>query len=137
MYTVEAISTGARSAMNHIETPREREPIAGPFYLHPYGGIARDISVTREGFMRFFELEEQGILIAESWAGQGKLFDEFHEDGETMGYIGLLPGGEMTYSVTIIKNTLKDVNKLLEIAPYLWEGRQSARVREAIQNSAN
>lgn len=101
---------------------RGREPHASVFYQHPYGGIARDIFVTRDGFMRFFELDEFEMEIAEAFAGQGKVFDWMHDGwSETLGYINLHQGGRMEYLITIIQSAHSDVSRLLAIAPYLWK----------------
>lgn len=102
----------------------ERKPVASPFYAHPYGGIARDIHVTREGFMRFFELDEFDMQFAEAFAGQGqKMYDKLPDDWtEACGYIGLHPGGRMTYRIDFISKHPKRVSELLAIATYLWEG---------------
>ena len=100
-------SCTARSAMNHIVAPRPVEPAASDFYKHPYGGIARDIFVTREGFMRFFELSEDSMLIAESLAGRGKMYDDLTEEHEYFGYINLFPRGKLSYMITIIDRSVK------------------------------
>jgi hypothetical protein len=102
MYTITTMECTGPTNMNHIPIPPPPEPVATDFYRHPYGGIARDIFVTREGFMRFFELEELAIVIAESWAGQGKVFDSLTDDHEYFGYINLFPGGRLSYTITII-----------------------------------
>lgn len=136
-----------RSAMNHIVAPRPVEPAVSDFYRHPYGGIARDIFVTREGFMRFFNLREDSILIAESFAGQGKLYDTVSETHETMGYINLFPGGKMTYMVTIIDRSVKARYKFLERSAEkvakefvdVMKGAANATIsfRSALPHSAN
>lgn len=101
----------------------ERQPVASPFYCHPYGGIARDIYVTREGFIRFFELDEFDIAIAEAFAGQGqKMYDKLPDDWtEVCGYINLLPSGKMTYRIDFISRDPQRISELLAIAPYLWK----------------
>ena len=119
MYAVEAFSTTALSIMDREPFPHHQtEPIASEFYKHPYGGIARDISVTRDGFMRFFDVTEFDIKMAEAFAGQGKIYDTVEENHETLGYINLLPGGKMTYFVTIIDRTRraaeKHLNRMIE-----------------------
>ena len=81
--------------------PRERKPAASSFYNHPYGGIARDITVTREGFMRFWELDEYQMAQIESYHFNGKVCDVqpsyFYE------LLGYLDHGK--YSITIINRT--------------------------------
>lgn len=111
MYTIQTMNCTGQTNMNHIPLPPPAEPVASEFYKHPYGGIARDISVTREGFMRFFELEEQGMLIAESWAGQGKVFENFGDDHEYFGYINLFPGGRLSYTIVIIDRSSKAIKQ--------------------------
>jgi hypothetical protein len=66
--------TNARSAMDDLPAPREREPVAGPWFIHtvktPGGyiqlsGVAREIWVNEAGFRRFFEIPENKTL--EDW----------------------------------------------------------------------
>jgi hypothetical protein len=111
MYTIQTMNCTGPTNMNHVPLPPPSEPVASEFYKHPYGGIARDIFVTREGFMRFFELEELAIVIAESWAGQGKVFDSFTDDHEYFGYIHLFPGGRLSYTITIIDRSSKAIKQ--------------------------
>ena|SRR5688572_372359 len=102
MYTIQTMNCTGPTNMNHVPLPPPSEPVASEFYKHPYGGIARDISVSREGFMRFFQLDEQEMLIAESFAGHGKVFDTFANEHEYFGYINLFPGGRLSYIIVII-----------------------------------
>lgn len=99
----------------------QREVVAGPFYCHPYGGVARDIDVTKEGFARFFELDVDAMELASdpdsTWFG--KIIDQMNEWTECCGYRGR-KHGEITYSITIIEHGHSRVHDLLAIAPYLW-----------------
>lgn len=98
-----------------------REPVATPFYAHPYGGIARDISVSREGFMRFFEMDDYALSLGEAFAG-GKVVDQFpSNDYELVGYIGI-KRNQFTYDITVIHRSSQRISELLQIAPYLWQG---------------
>ena len=100
---------------------RDREPIAGPFYAHPYGGIARDISVSKEGFARFFEwsLAEVDFAMMCVQGHGGKVIDTFDDWSESLGYIDET-NGKRTYMITIINRDHSRVGELLKIAPYLW-----------------
>lgn len=101
-----------RTAMNHIVAPRPVEPVAGDFYKHPYGGIARDISVTRDGFMRFFELDEIGMKLVYHPDFYGKVLDRMFDEGEALGYRGHHHGIE-TWTITIIDHSTKAAQKHL------------------------
>lgn len=83
MYTIQAMNTTGPTAMNHIPAPREREPVATPFYSHPYGGVARDIFVSREGFARFFEIDPSELDWVEC---NLKTFDVIGTGFEILGY---------------------------------------------------
>lgn len=100
---------------------QDRGNVASPFYPHPYGGIGRDISVTREGFKRFFDIDEGHMCLAESF-GLGKVIDEMTDDWtECVGYVNSNP--QLTkYEITVIHKHGTRVSELLQIAPYLWEG---------------
>ena len=107
--------------MHEFIEPREREVVASPFYSHPYGGVARDIAVTREGFMRFFELDEHELSLGEGFPGV-KVYDTFHDDwAESYGCI-LMEPTRLIYRITVINRDHTRVGELLQIAPYLWEG---------------
>ena len=41
--------------LHHFWEDRHDRPVASDFYQHPYGGIGRDIWVSREAFARFFD----------------------------------------------------------------------------------
>lgn len=45
------------SLMHEFLEPREPMLVASEFYMHPYGGIARDVHVSPDGFNRFFGLK--------------------------------------------------------------------------------
>ena len=69
-------NTSARSAMDDLPAPREREPVAGPWFMYSVKtdagdvllkGIAREISVTEAGFRRFFEIEDDVDDISAWW----------------------------------------------------------------------
>lgn len=95
-----------RSAMNHIVAPRPVEPAVSDFYKHPYGGIARDIFVSYEGFLRFFE-QESFDLDAPIWNGfYGKVVDTVLDDHELLGYRGHHRGVD-TWMITIIDRSSK------------------------------
>jgi len=100
----------------------ERELIASPFYAHPYGGIARDIAVTKEGFARFFEwsLAEVDFAMMVVQGNGGKVIDTFDEWAESLGYI-VESDGKRTYMITIINRDHSRVSQLLKAAPYLWQ----------------
>lgn len=106
MYTIQEAVCTSRSAMNHIETPRERESVAGPFYQHPYGGVARDIFVSREGFARFFQRTPESV---DRLRKNCKTLDYAEDLGhpyewvEILGMVGQeIPGGPCTYKITFI-----------------------------------
>lgn len=83
MYTIQQALTTGPTAMNHIPTPHPREPVASPFYLHPYGGVGRDIYVSREGFARFFEMEPSEV----DWIPHNiKAIDKSGTGYELLGY---------------------------------------------------
>lgn len=99
-----------------------REPVASPFYAHPYGGIARDIAVSKEAFARFFEwsLAEVDFAMMCVQGHGGKVIDIFDEWAESLGYIDE-SNGKRTYMITIINKDHSRVGELLKIAPYLWQ----------------
>jgi hypothetical protein len=72
--------------LNHPQpNNKPQETVASPFYSHPYGGIGRDITVSREGFMRFFEWDEFMMDFAEQF--HGKVVDQTPRDwSELLGY---------------------------------------------------
>lgn len=83
MYTIQQMFTTGPTAMNHIPTPHPREPVASEFYSHPYGGIARDIYVSREGFARFFEMDPTEV----DWIPVNfKALDKIGTGYEILGY---------------------------------------------------
>ena len=88
----------ANSAVYDLPAPRVREPGFSPFFAHPYGGIARVVFVTKEGFMRFFELDEFDLRLAEAF--DGKILDRLFDNHEVLGYH--IHG---KYSITIIDRT--------------------------------
>ena len=102
-----------------------REPVAGPFYAHPYGGIARDISVSKEGFARFFEwsLAEVDFAMMVVQGMGGKVIDTFGEWDECLGYLNEVKG-KRAYMITIINRHPARISELLAIAPYLWENSE-------------
>jgi hypothetical protein len=84
--------------------PRERKPAASPFYNHPYGGVGRDITVTREGFARFFEDSVECVDFMGLINPNTKSYEVLGDTTECLGYI--LKDGERTeYSITIINRT--------------------------------
>jgi len=71
MYTIQTMECTGPTNMNHIPTPHERPPVAGPWFIHtvksPGGyiqlsGVAREIWVSEAGFRRFFELSDNSPL---------------------------------------------------------------------------
>lgn len=84
MYTIQNAFTTGPSAMQHIPAPRHREPHFSPFFKHPYGGIARVVFVSKEGFMRFFELDEQDLKRMDIF--DGKVIDQLLDNHELLGY---------------------------------------------------
>lgn len=81
---------------------RPQEPVAGEFYRHPYGGVGRDISVSREGFARFFEFELFELLEFGNY--YGKCADRLEENHELIGYRGHRYGHD-TWTITVIDRT--------------------------------
>jgi hypothetical protein len=74
MYTIQTMECTGPTNMNHIPTPHERPPVAGPWFIHtvktPGGyvqlsGVAREIWVSEAGFRRFFEIPDDDHL--EGW----------------------------------------------------------------------
>jgi len=106
---------------------RDRGTVASPFYSHPYGGISRDIVVSRDGFARFFELDSLDMALVDGFAGSSmKLYDTLFDDWcEACGYAFLSQHGKITYSITMISRDHTRVGELLQIAPYLWEGNDN------------
>lgn len=102
-----------RSAMNHIVAPRPVEPVAGEFYKHPYGGIARDIHVSKEGFARFFEWSLAEVDFAMLVSNGGKVIDDLSDNHECLGYVHQNPHGRRDYMITIIDRTTKAAQKHL------------------------
>lgn len=93
-----------------LPEPHPEDPIASPFYTHPYGGIARDIWVSREGFARFFG---HSVEYIDSCEVGMKLFDDFHTGmKETYGYkIKNYNTGRIEYRITIIDNSFRTRTK--------------------------
>lgn len=93
-------------------------PLAGEFYKHPYGGIGRDITVSYEGFCRFFELQESDMDIARAEKFYGKVVDlSPTSDIELCGYRGHRYGNE-TWTITFIDRSyiahIKQLERELE-----------------------
>ena len=91
--------------MNHIPAPRKHEPVAGPFYRHPYGGIARDIHVSKEGFARFFDWSLAEVDFAMLVSNGGKVIDDISDNHECLGYVHQNQHGRRDYMITIIDRT--------------------------------
>ena len=90
------------SALHDLPAPRVHVPAASDFYLHPYGGIGRDIQVTKEQFARFWELDDYTV---ERIPPNTKWFDVLHEKTEILGYrLVTWSFGQKTstYRITII-----------------------------------
>ena len=101
-----------------------RQQPHSPFYCHPYGGIGRDIRVTREGFARFFEIDPNEV----SWMQANmKIIDVMLPMSELLGYKLMNLDGKEEYSITIVEHSHSRVSDLLAIAPYLWEGTDGVR----------
>ena len=89
----------------HFPERRESLTVASDYYTHPYGGIARDIYVTREGFARFFE---HSVEFIDDMPYNIKLFDDFHPGLiETYGYICEAFNGNITYRITILDQSFQ------------------------------
>jgi len=102
-------NTSARSAMDDLPAPRHHEPSASDFYKHPYGGIARDVFVSREGFMRFWSLDESEMARIDSYNFNGKIVDQKpSDDFELLGY-----HNNGKYSITIIDRSFRGGRKQL------------------------
>lgn len=115
MYMVDTFSTSARSIMDREPFPHHTtEPIASEFYRHPYGGIARDISVSRAGFMRFFEIDEIGMKLVYHPDFYGKVLDRMFDEGEAVGYREHRRGIEH-WTITIIDRTSKAWDMYLDL----------------------
>lgn len=84
--------------MHTFYDEREVEPHFSPFFAHPYGGIARVVFVTKEGFMRFFELDEYALDRMDLF--DGKVIDQLLDNHEILGY-----HFHGKYSITIIDRT--------------------------------
>lgn len=63
---------------------RPAKLIANPEYDHHYGGVARDVYLTREQFARFFDVS---VEFVDSLPVNVKVFDDMQPDGEMLGYI--------------------------------------------------
>lgn len=73
----------ASHAINHV-TVRHSPTKEIHAYQHPYGGIARDAWVSKEGFARFFELP---IFVVEDMPVNMKVIDKTEDNVEMLGYI--------------------------------------------------
>lgn len=102
-------------------TPKPPQEVASKFYQHPYGGIARDVYVTREGFARFFEDTVECVDLMGLINPNMKSYDLIGEWHECLGYI-LKDGDKTEYRITIVVHDHSRVSNLLQIAPYLWKG---------------
>lgn len=121
-----------------------QQTVASEFYRHPYGGIARDIRVTREGFLRFFEIEEwqTGVLAVIDFT-YGKVIDEFHDKIEVVGYRGHVSGVEH-FTITFIDRTpsaafkyvRQETNKVLKSAEKAGELFKCLTVQSTSFNEA-
>ena len=111
------------AALGNLPAPHPQLPVAGKFYSHPYGGIARDICVSKEGFARFFEwsLAEVDFAMMVVQGNGGKVIDESGEWTESLGYI-VESNDRRMYMITMITMKPERVCELLQFAPYLWEG---------------
>lgn len=58
-------------------------PTEAPAYKHPYGGVARDSYVSRDGFARFFE---HSVEYVDTLPVNQKLFDDMQPGCEMLGY---------------------------------------------------
>ena len=89
--------------MHDFDPKRVSKSNAGEFYRHPYGGIARDVLVSREGFARYFN---HSVEYIDNEPMNMKLFDDFHEKCETYG-TKMQDGrdGRIQYRITHIDHT--------------------------------
>jgi hypothetical protein len=102
-----------------LHPPGNEQRIATPFYQHPYGGIARDVLCSREGFARFFE---HSVEYIDDLPFNTKVFDVLEPWTECLGYkIMSRRNGPMQYRITVIERGHSRVGKLFRIAPYLWD----------------
>lgn len=102
------------SIINYTSPPAPRE-VASRFYTNTMGGIARDIWVDEEAFIRFFELVPWHLVQLKQgyWPHIQK-----HHGWDKM--IGSVSGSR--YRITFISGSPQRVSELLQIAPYLWQG---------------
>lgn len=84
-------------------SPRPPQEVASAFYQHPYGGTARDIWVSREGFARFFEDSVECVDLMGLINRNTKSYDVVFDNGEALGYILQdRADGPISYRITII-----------------------------------
>ena len=105
---------GARSAMDSVQI-RQTLPRETVQYRHPYGGLARDVYVTRDGFARFFDIP---VEYVDEMPVNMKCMDRFFDNVEVCGYIrqyyvidafnGIFDLTEMFYVITIIDYNAKE-----------------------------
>src|SRR5678815_5898254 len=93
------------SVMHDFIIDRVPLPQASEYYAHPYGGIARDIWVTREGFARLFG---HSLEYVDSLHCNMKVFDDMQVMCETLGYKQQYKiDGPITYRVIFIDHSSK------------------------------
>jgi hypothetical protein len=80
------------SIINYTSPPAPRE-VATPWYLHINGGWARDIYVSREGYARFFEINDTNEI--ENW-----YLREWAKLSDKCEALGLVHDGQ--YRITMI-----------------------------------
>jgi hypothetical protein len=68
---------------NHTLPIRQDVEVFTPFYSHMYGGFARDIYVSREGFARFFSTSPEYV---DTLPVNSKVFDDMQPGHEMLGY---------------------------------------------------
>ncbi len=79
------------------DPPRETPQTTSEFYRHPYGGIARDIYVTREGFARYWGYSVEYI---DDLPVNSKVFDDMQPKVEILGYKIATRSGQRIVSST-------------------------------------
>lgn len=89
---------GARTLMDHVKIrPHQSREVYS--YQHPYGGIAKDAWVSRDGFARFFDIP---VDYVDQLPTNVKAFDRFWDNFEVCAYVMDICG-QKYYRITIIE----------------------------------
>jgi hypothetical protein len=120
---------------DHDQRLQDQQPLHSAFYRHPYGGIARDIHVTRIQFARFFGVS---VEYVDSVEFNMKCLDDNFPGGETLGYKiktwEWRDGhklSQISYRITVITYDYARIAKILDI---YWE---QYGIRTPFSNSQN